>query len=102
MTRTEKYRQYREEIKNMKFETITQKGEVAKQIGQIARTHDSSKLNYEQIMIIQDEFNEDKVNFKRKKLIGLTKYEIFYYSIACTIILALVVSIIFVGLKMWR
>lgn len=101
MTRVEKYRQYREEISNMKFETFTQKGEVAKQIGKMHSNKDSNKLNYDQVMIIQDELDSGDVDFKRKRFIGLTKYEIFYYSIALLFIVAIIVSLILVGIKLW-
>ena len=101
MTRVEKYRQYREDISNMKFETFTQKGEVAKQVGKMHANRDSNKLNYDQVMVIQDEFDGGEVNFKRKRFIGLTKYEIFYYSIALIFIIAIIVSLILVGIKLW-
>ena len=101
MTRVEKYRQYREDISNMKFETFTQKGEVAKQVGKMSANRDSNKLNYDQVMIIQDELDGGEINIKRKPFIKLTKYEIFYYSIALFFIIAIIVSLILVGIKLW-
>ena len=35
MTRVEKYRRYRQEISNMKFETFSEKREVAKQVDKV-------------------------------------------------------------------
>ena len=103
MTRVEKYRRYRNEISNMKFEKFSTTKEAAKEIEKIQGYRSSNKLNYEQVMIIHELFeNEEKeVNFKRKKYFGLTKYEIFYYSLGLALALIFIVSLILVGIKMW-
>jgi len=101
MTRVEKYRRYRNEISNMKFETFTHKKEVAKEIEKIHYDTTGNKLNYEQVMIVHELFDEGEVNFKRKKIIGLTKYEIFYFIIALFIVIIMIVSLVLVGIKLW-
>lgn len=102
MTRTEKYRAYRNEIKNMKFDTPTSKDEVSKKVDKVHSSFRDSKLNYDEVMLIQEEVNGEEVNFKRKKYIGLTKYEIFYFLIALVFIIIFTILLIFVGIKTWR
>ena len=102
MTRTEKYRAYRNEISNMKFDTPTSKDEVSKKVDKVHSDFYGSKLNYEQVMLIQESVGGEEVNFKRKKFFGLTKYEIFYVSTFLLVIIALLISVILVGVKLWR
>ena len=102
MTREEKYRRYREEILNMKFETFSEKREVAEQVDKVHDTRLGNKLNYEQVMAVNEAFDNDKVKFKKRRLINLTKYEIFYYLIAFGIIAILIVGLIITGTLTWR
>ena len=102
MTRTEKYRQYREEISNMKFETFTKKSEASNTVEKLHSSKLGNKLNYEQVMEANEVFNEGDVKFKKRRLINLTKYEIFYYLIAFIIIAILVTGLIISGIKLWR
>ena len=53
-------------------------------------------------MDINDAFNKGEVKFKKRRLINLTKYEIFYYLIAFGIIAILVVGLIVTGILTWR
>ena len=101
MTRTEKYRQYREEISNMKFETFSQKREASEAIEKLPGAKSGKKLNYNQVMEANEIFDEGEVKFKKRRLINLTKYEIFYYLIAATVFVALVVGLIVSGLTLW-
>ena len=101
MTRTEKYRQYREEISNMKFETFTQKREASDAIEKLNGKRNSKKLNYEEVMEANEVFNEGEVQLKKRRIIKLTKYEIFYYLIACSLILLLVIGLIISGVSVW-
>ena len=102
MTRTEKYRQYRNEIANMKFDSFSEKEQTAKEIEKVQYSGSGRKLNYEQVMVVHELMDDGEVNFKRKKYIGLTKYEIFYFLIATLFVIILVVSLILVGTKLWR
>jgi len=102
MTRTEKYRAYRNEIKNMKFDTPTSKDEVSKEVDKVHSSFRDSKLNYDEVMLIQEAVNGEEVNFKRKKYIGLTKYEIFYLSSFVIVTIILIVLLILTGYKLWR
>ena len=102
MTRVEKYRRYRQEISNMKFETFSEKREVAEQVDKIHNPRTGNKLNYEEVMDINDAFNKGEVKFKKRRLINLTKYEIFYYLIAFGIIAIFVVGLIVTGILTWR
>lgn len=102
MTRVEKYRRYRQEISNMKFETFSEKREVAEQVDKIHNPRTGNKLNYEEVMGINDAFNKGEIKFKKRRLINLTKYEIFYYLIAFGIIAILVVGLIVTGILTWR
>ena len=101
MTRTEKYRQYRKEIANMKFESFSEKNETSKKVEKVHGVL-NNKLNYEQVMIVQESIGDKTVNFKRKKLLGLTKYEIFYFLIALVVVIILGVLTILTGIKLWR
>lgn len=101
MTRTEKYRQYREEISNMKFESFTQKREASDTIDKLTDARLGNKLNLEQVMIANEVFDEGEVKFKKRRLINLTKYEIFYFLIASIIIIALVIGLVISGIKLW-
>ena len=102
MTRTEKYRQYREEISNMKFECFTQKREASDTIEKLHDKRLGTRLNLEQVLIANEVFDEGEVKFKKRRLINLTKYEIFYYLIAFGIIAILVVALIITGTLTWR
>ena len=101
MTRTEKYRQYREEISNMKFESFTQKREASETIEKLHDTKASNRLNLEQVMIANEVFDEGEIKFKKRRLINLTKYEIFYFLIATLVIVALVIGLIVTGINLW-
>ena len=101
MTRTEKYRQYREEISNMKFESFTQKREASETIEKLHDTKASNRLNLEQVLIANEVFDEGEIKFKKRRLINLTKYKIFYLLIAALVIVILVIGLIISGLKLW-
>ena len=102
MTRVEKYRRYRQEISNMKFETFSQKREVAKEIDKLNVSRQSNRLNYEDVMMVNESFDEGEIKFRKRRLINLTKYEIFYFLIAFVIIAILVTGLILTGIKLWR
>ena len=102
MTRVEKYRRYRQEISNMKFETFTQKREASETIDKLHDKILGNKLNYEQVMSVNEVFDEGEIKFKKRRLINLTKYEIFYFLIAFGIITILVAGLIITGTKLWR
>ena len=102
MTRVEKYRRYRQEISNMKFETFSQKHEVAKEIDKLNGNRQSNRLNYDEVMTVNESFDEGEIKFKKRRLINLTKYEIFYFLIAFGIIAILVIGLIITGIKLWR
>ena len=101
MTRTEKYRRYRNEILNMKFETFTVKREASETLDKLHDNRLGNKLNYEQVMTANEVFNEGDVKFKKRRCINLTKYEIFYYLIAALVIAGLVAGLIISGIKLW-
>ena len=102
MTRVEKYRRYRQEISNMKFETFTKKRKVAQEVDKLNENKQSNLLNYEEVMIVNESFDESEIKFKKRRLIYLTKYEIFYLIIAFGIIAILVLGLIITGTKVWR
>ena len=102
MTRVEKYRRYRQEISNMKFETFSEKREIAEQVEKVSDTSVGSKLNYEQVIAVNETFDKGEVKFKKRRLINLTKYEIFYYLIAFGIIAILVIGLVISGTILWR
>ena len=102
MTRIEKYREYRKEISNMNFESLTEKNKTAKQVENIHSGNLSNKLSYEKLMIVHESLDEGEVSFKRKKYFHLTKYEIFYFLIAFIVIIIFTILLIFVGIKTWR
>ena len=102
MTRVEKYRRYRQEISNMKFETFSEKREVAEEVNKVHDKRLGNKLNYEQVMAVNETFDTGEVKFKKRRLINLTKYEIFYYLIAFGIIAILVIALVITGIHTWR
>ena len=102
MTRVEKYRRYRQEISNMKFETFSEKREVAKQVDKVHNSRVGNKLNYEEVMAVNESFDNGEIKFKKRRLINLTKYEIFYYLIAFGIIAILVIGLVITGILTWR
>ena len=101
MTRVEKYRRYRQEISNMKFETFSEKREVAKEVNKVHDARNGNKLNYEQVMAVNETFDNGEIKFKKRRLINLTKYEIFYFLIAALVIVALVIGLIVTGINLW-
>ena len=102
MTRVEKYRRYRQEISNMKFETFSEKREIAEQVEKVSDTSVGNKMNYEQVIAVNDTFDKGEIKFKKRRLINLTKYEIFYYLIAFGIIAILIIGMIITGTILWR
>ena len=101
MTRFEKYRAYRNEISNMKLESLSSKEEVSKEVDKVHSDLGGSKLNYEQVSLVHELVTDEKVNFKRKKYIGLTKYEIFYFAFFLVVVIILVIFLVISGSKMW-
>ncbi|MBQ0009353.1 MAG: hypothetical protein KBS97_03675 [Firmicutes bacterium] len=100
MTRVEKYRRYREEIANMKFETSSSKKTMSQQIGRMVGNSDSSKLNYEQVLDIFDSYDPDAKNTKKRHHIKLRKSQIIYWSVASVIIIGLLIGIIIVASRL--
>ena len=99
MTRVEKYRRYRQEISNMKFETFTQKREASKTIDKLHDKRLGDKLNYEQVMAVNEVFDEGEVSkFKKRRFLNLTKYEIIYCLIAFIIIALLIIGLVITGI----
>jgi len=102
MTRVEKYRNYRNEIANKNFETFSKKKETAKHIERLSVNNSEKKLNYEQVMNVYETLDDGTIKAKKKPLIRLTKYEIFYFLIAIFFILIMISALIIVGIKLWR
>lgn len=100
MTRVEKFRRYREEIANMKFETSSNKKVMSEQIGRMCGDNKNSKLNYEQVLDIFDSYDPDAKNTKNRHHIRLRKSQIIYWSIASVVILSLLIGIIIVATRM--
>ena len=98
MTRVEKYRQYREEISNMKFEDFSQKREASKQVEELYGNRVDEKLNFEDIMVVHEVFDKTELKTKNKRLINLTKYEIFYYLIAIIFVVVIIAAMVIVSL----
>ena len=86
----------------MKFETFSEKREIAEQVEKVSDTSVGNKMNYEQVIAVNDTFDKGEVKFKKRRLINLTKYEIFYYLIAFGIIAILAVALILTGVFTWR
>ena len=97
MTRVEKFRRYREEIANMKFETSSNKKVMSEQIGRMCDDNESSKLNFEQVLNIFDSYDPDAKNTQKRHHIKLRKSQIIYWSIASAVILGLLIGIIIVA-----
>jgi len=101
MTRIEKYRKYREEISNMKFDVLTQKKEAAEQINKLHNFSSGKLLNYEEVMEVHEVFDDKNTNAKHKKYLLLTKFEIIYSLIAFIAIVIILVAAILVGNHLW-
>ena len=102
MTRVEKYRRYRQEISNMKFETFSEKLEIAEEVDKVRNAGSDNKLKYDDVIAVNEAFDKGDVKFKKRRLINLTKYEIFYYLIAFGIIAILIIGMIMTGTILWR
>lgn len=101
MTRVEKYRRYREEISNMKFETFSQKKEAAEQIQKLHNANSGNKLTLDNVLEVHDVFDGNKKKIKRIQLFPLTKFEILYSLIAIISIAIILVALILTGNKIW-
>ena len=100
MTRVEKYRRYREEIANMKFESSSSRKTISEKIERIRGGNESSKLNYEQVLNVFGTYDSDaKINKTRH--FRLKKSQVIYWSIASVVILGLLIAIIVVACNMW-
>ena len=97
MTRVEKFRRYREEIANMKFETSSTKKTLSEKIERMCTVNDSQKLEYEQVLTAFGTYDPDAKDTKRKHHFRLRKNQIIYYSVAGVVILALLIAIIVVA-----
>ena len=62
MTRVEKYRSYREEISNMKFENFNKKHEAAKQVDTF-----HGNINYDKVMVVHEMFDESDEKSTKKR-----------------------------------
>ena len=62
MTRVEKYRRYREEISNMKFDSFSVKREATSKFDQSS----DNLLDYEKVMDIHEIYNNGEIQFKKK------------------------------------
>ena len=98
MTRVEKYRRYREEISNMKFENFSVKREASHRVENLYGNRKEDKLNFEDIMVVQEVFEKGQIPEKNKRLINLTKYEIFYYLIAIIFVVIIIAAMIIVSI----
>ena len=98
MTRVEKYRKYREEISNMKFEDFSKKREASKQVEKIYASRVESKLNYEDVMVVHEVFDKTELKSNNKRLINLTKYEIFYFLIAIIFVVVIIATMVIISL----
>ena len=98
MTRVEKYRRYREEISNMKFENFSEKREASNRVEKLYGNRKEDKLNFEDIMVVHEVFEKGQIPEKNKRLINLTKYEIFYYLIAIIFVVIIIAAMIIVSI----
>lgn len=101
MTRVEKYRRYREEISNMKFETFTQKKEAYEEVEKMHNFENGNKLNLDEILEVHEVFDGAEKKHKKTKLIPITKFEIIYSSVAILIIAIILIALILTGKKIW-
>ena len=97
MTRVEKFRRYREEIANMKFESSSNKKTLSERIERMCEDNDSQKLDYEQVLDVFDTYDPDAKNVKKRIHIKLRKSQIIYWSIASAVIIGLLIGIIAVA-----
>lgn len=100
MTRVEKFRRYREEIANMKFETSSNKKTMSEEIGRMVGNREGSKLNYEQVLDIFDSYDPDAKNTKKRHHIKIRKNQIIYWSVASVVIIGLIIGIIVIAVNL--
>ena len=98
MTRVEKYRKYREEISNMKFEESSEKKEALKQVEKLYSSREDEKIRYEDLMVVHDVLDKTELKVNKKRLINLTKYEIFYCLIAIIFIVIIIAAMVIISL----
>lgn len=100
MTRVEKYRRYREQISNMKFEVFTKKSNAAKQIERIHDSNRGNKLGYEEVMEIQKVYDTDAKTHK-KHVFKFRKQQFFYCLIAFLVIAIILIALIKTGFEVF-
>lgn len=98
MTRVEKYRRYREEISNMKFEKVSEISEASKQVKKLCGNRANEKLDFESVMVVHEVFEKDQLTQKNKRLINLTKYEISYYLVAIIFVVIVIAAMVIISI----
>ena len=100
MTRVEKFRRYREEIANMKFENASSKKTISETIERMCDVNESSKLHYDQVLDVFDTYDPDAQETKKGIKIRFRKRQVIYYTVASIVILTLLISIIIVATRL--
>lgn len=100
MTRVEKYRTYREEIANMKFQSSSSKKTVSEKVGSLRNIYSGSKLQYEEVLNAYEVYDSDAKDVKKRRIIKLRKTQIIYLVIACSVVLGLLIGVIISGVNL--
>lgn len=101
MTRVEKYRRYRQEIANMKFEDSSSKQKLVNDEIRKDSLYDNKLVGYESVMNVYDSYDTNGKNQKHKHSFRIRKDQVRYCLIAASVLTVLLVGIILVGIKIW-
>lgn len=98
MTRVEKYAEYRKEIQNS-FNNISTKEKSSSRVEKIIQENrmTANNINYDDVMEAYEIYDKEDPIEKKKREIN--KKQILFVMIYAIVILALVIALIFVGIK---
>ena len=101
MTRVEKYRRYRQEIANMKFEESSSKQKLVNEQIRKDSSYDNKVIGYESVMNVFDSYDTNGKNQKHKHSFRIRKDQVRYCLVAVSVLSVLLVGIILVGINLW-
>ena len=102
MTRVEKYRRYREEIANMKFESSSSKKTVSESVGKIRDINETSTLDYMEVLNAFEIYDTEGKETKKHHKFHIRKNQIIYCVIAFIVIVILILLIVLKGIDLWK
>ncbi len=105
MTRTEKYKKYRDEIEHTTFddEEKSKKEQSAEMVDEILKKENrgTNNLSFNELKEIHDIYVEPEPVEKKKKINPIKKKQILFVIICSVVIIGLLIGLILVGIKLF-